>query len=358
MTLRIAGFPSLYIQGPGALSELSSVLDSVAANGMLLAIVDPFVAPLFKELDVSCGLQLLEFSGECTQREIDRLTSLIKCSGNNFGAILGAGGGKALDTAKAVAYHLELPVVIAPTVASSDAPTSRIVAVYDDHHRIVSVPRLRRNPDAVIVDTSIIRKAPVRFFAAGIGDALTKRYEVSESVSFGNKNFFGAHATKLAQLLAEQCDAVLRRDAVDALEAVRDGVDDPAIERVVEATVLYSGLAFEGGGLSIAHGLLRGLTARPESHLMLHGELVAYGLLVQRVLAEADHREIAELRSFLIRLGLPVSLEEIGFKDISDIEINRIASLTFEADYVASQRESRGLSVQKLVDAIYAVEKL
>ena len=172
MTLKIAGFPSLYIQGPGALGELSRAVEAVGGQGAMVAIVDPFIAPLFRDLKAPEGIEIVEFGGECTQREIDRLVAVIRSADKKFGTVLGAGGGKALDTSKAVAHNLGLPIVIAPTVASSDAPTSRIAAIYDDHHRIVSVPRLRRNPDAVIVDTEVIRRAPPRFFSAGIGDAL------------------------------------------------------------------------------------------------------------------------------------------------------------------------------------------
>ncbi len=354
--MRIIGFPSLYVQGPGALRELPRCLDAVAGRGTPAAIVDPFVAPLFRDLSDVEGMKVIEFAGECTMGEISRLVATLR--DDSIGVILGAGGGKALDTAKMVAHELGLPIIIAPTVASSDAPTSRIAAIYDDHHRIISVPRLRRNPDAVIVDTDIIRKAPARFFAAGIGDAITKKYEVAESVRAGNLNFFDGAPVGLALLLAEECGAVLYRDAEAALTAVREGREDPAIERVVEATVLYSGLAFEGGGLSVAHGMLRGLTARPETLTVLHGELVAYGVLVQEVLAGSPPDEIKRLRDFLTRLGLPVSLTQIGLGRVGREAIDRIAAMTFEANYIASQTAARGITPSSLAQAIVDTEAL
>lgn len=356
MTLRIIGFPSLYVQGPGALHELPRCLAAVAAPGAPAAIASPTVAPLFRDIAAKTGMRVIEFGGECTEREIARLTTALRDGGHC--AIIGAGGGKALDTAKAVAHALDLPVVIVPTIASSDAPTSRIAAIYDDDHRIVSVPKLRRNPDAVLVDTDIIRKAPARFFAAGIGDAITKKYEVAESFRAGNPNFFDGAPARLSLLLAEECGEVLHRDAAAALAAVREGRDDPAIERVVEATVLYSGIAFESGGLSVAHGLLRGLTARPETLQMLHGELVAYGVLVQQVLAGAPMREIAELRALLASLDLPVTLSQIGLGGIGGPEIDRLAFLAFDAGYVASQTATRGITPDSLAQAIRVTEAL
>lgn len=359
MTLRAIGFPSLYIQGPGALDDLPRVWAAVARPGVAGLIVDPFVDALFRDRAAALPVAafVLPFGGECTRPEIDRLADSLRPLG--CGAILGAGGGKALDTAKAVAHALDLPVIIAPTVASSDAPTSRIAAVYDAAHRIVEVPRLRRNPDAVIVDTAVILRAPRRFFVAGIGDAITKRYEVAESHRAGLPNFFDAAPTALSLLLARACADVLLADAAAAVRAVETGQANDAFERVVEATVLYSGLAFEGGGLSIAHGLLRGVTAFPETASSLHGELVAWGLLVQLELAAADSGadpgETRGLRRFMAGLGLPVTLAGIGLGGAGPQDLAQIAALTFEAPYVAAQA-GRGIGPEALAAAIMANE--
>lgn len=356
MTLRAAGFPSLYLQGPGALEELPRAWSAVARPGTAAGlIVDPVVETLFSSLGASLPAEphLLRFSGECTRPEIDRLVARLGPLG--CGAIVGAGGGKALDTAKAVAHALDLPVIIAPTVASSDAPTSRIAAIYDADHRIVEVPRLRRNPDAVIVDTSVILRAPRRFFVAGIGDAITKRYEVAEAQRAGLPNYFDAAPVALTLLLARTCADVLIADAAEAVRAVETGQPNAAFERVVEATVLYSGLAFEGGGLSIAHGLLRGVTAFPETASSLHGELVAWGLLVQLELARSDWDEVHNLRRFLAGLGLPVTLAGIGLAKARPQDLARIAALTFEAPYVAAQA-GRGIHPEALAAAIVANE--
>jgi len=43
--------------------------------------------------------------------------------------IIGVGGGKVLDTTRAVADELTLPVVNRPTVASSDAPCSALSVI-------------------------------------------------------------------------------------------------------------------------------------------------------------------------------------------------------------------------------------
>ena len=46
--------------------------------------------------------------------------------------VVGVGGGKILDTSKAVAYENNIPVAIVPTLASTDAPCSALAVVYSD----------------------------------------------------------------------------------------------------------------------------------------------------------------------------------------------------------------------------------
>lgn len=360
MDLKAIGFPSIYIQGPGALASIAGCVKNITSRPGISAIVDPFVLPLFEalnkdmEADGAPGMMLHAFSGECTHEEINRLVAEI--GNDTCGVVIGAGGGKALDTAKAVSSAIDVPLVIVPTIASSDAPTSRISAIYDENHKIIAVPRLRRNPDAVIVDTSIILSAPRRFFVAGIGDAITKKFEVSDAGSAGIANFFDGAQTMLAGLLADNCYDIIRKDTADALSAIDKGVPNAAFERVIEATVLYSGLAFEGGGLSIAHGMLRGLTAFPQTGKTLHGELVTYGLLVQLALADQPQSFLLDLKRFLSDIGLPTCLADVGLVDLSGSEVSKIAELTFDAPYIAARRSQ--ISPAGLVVAIERIEGL
>ena len=111
------------------------------------------------------------FNGECSRVEIDRLTDI--CSTQKNDVIIGIGGGKTLDTAKSVAYYTKIPVVVVPTIASTDAPTSALAVIYTPEGEFAEYLLFPQNPDMVIMDTAVIAKAPVRLLVAGMGDALS-----------------------------------------------------------------------------------------------------------------------------------------------------------------------------------------
>lgn len=339
--LGIFGFPGRYVQGPGALRELGSLLHEFGA-GAVAAVADATVRAAVGatvESALQAGglpLQWLDFPGECTAATIG---ALARQAAGDAPLVLGLGGGKAIDTAKGVAKALASRLVIAPTVASNDSPTSRLIVIYDEAHVLAEVQLLPRNPDVVLVDTEVICRAPVRFFAAGLGDALSKRFEAAQCAAAGGRNFFGGRPLGLAQAMGERCDATIRADGLAALARVRSGLGpDAAVERVVEATVLLSGLAFESGGLSLAHALNRGFTAHPVLTRALHGEMVAFGTLVQLIAQEEPMAFVEEHAAFTQALGLPVHFGALGLPEPSAAELQEMARLTCLAPYIGNLR--------------------
>jgi hypothetical protein len=157
--------------------------------------------------------------------------------------VIGYGGGKTIDAAKGIAKAHNLRLFIVPTIASNDSPTSRLIVLYDDQHRVTRVDRLTRNPDVVLVDTAIIARAPARFFAAGLGDALSKKFEATQCHLAEGKNFFGTESLATARLLAERCYDTIIEFGLPALKQIQDhGTPNESVERAVEASVLLSGL--------------------------------------------------------------------------------------------------------------------
>lgn len=350
----IFGSPSRYIQGAGALSVIGSELRKLGTQALL--VLDPLIQDSYGEaIAASCrsaGVDIIQlrFSGECTPGEIDRL---IAEAGNTLPVIAAAGGGKCIDAGKALANRTGATVVTIPTIASTDAPTSHNYVMYDTEHRMLGVEKLSRNPALVIVDTAIIARAPKPFFVAGIGDAIGKIFEVEACANNHGINMYGGESSWAAVALARACHAILLEHGDDALASIDRGVPDVSFERVVEATVLMSGLAFESGGLSISHSMTRGLTALKPWSEAPHGFQVAYANLVQLTLEGRSDAEISSLVAFYRRMGLPISLAELGGTP-DNAALDLIAERSMTAPHV--RHFPTEVTAARLRDAMVKVE--
>ncbi|MFG1343327.1 glycerol dehydrogenase [Xanthobacter autotrophicus DSM 431] len=354
--MKVFGAPRRYIQGAGALDVLGTELARIARNVVL--VIDPIVDEAHgSRIAASCaeaGVQLrrLRFGGECSPAEVERLEA--ELGGNVPDLVAGAGGGKCIDVGKALANRLKTRAATIPTIASTDAPTSHNYVMYDAHHRLLAVEKLPANPDLVLVDTQVIAEAPRQLFLAGIGDAVVKLFEVERCIKANGRNIFGADPVYSALILARGCYEVLRDHAEAALAAVDRRKADENLEKVVEATVLMSGLSFESGGLSLSHSMTRGLSAVPKYAHALHGFQVAYGVLVQLVLEGRDEAFMGDIFAFFERIGLPTSLVALAGAAPTAEEASTIARLTLAAPH--ARHFPRVLAEHEVIAAILSLE--
>lgn len=312
-------FPARYVQGNGALDSLGEDLARLGKS--VLAVTDSFVLKTLKGrlVDAAAGrveLNIQEFRGECSDEEIERLTGLARAMGADV--VAGIGGGKALDTAKAVAHALDARTAIVPTLASTDAPCSALSVIYTPEGAFKRYLVLPRNPDLVLVDTGVVAGAPVRFLVSGMGDALSTWFEAEDCRIKRGGNMTGRVGPMTAFALARLCYDTLLEYGVLAKSACEQGVVTPALERIVEANTLLSGLGFESGGLAAAHAVHNGLTALEETHHCWHGEKVAFGTLTLLILTDRPPAVLDEVYGFCKAVGLPTTLAEIGLGEVSD----------------------------------------
>ncbi|HIF3796118.1 TPA: glycerol dehydrogenase [Escherichia coli] len=283
---RIIQSPGKYIQGADVINRLGEYLKPLAERWLVvgdkfvLGFAQSTVEKSFK--DAGLVVEIAPFGGECSQNEIDRLRGIAETA--QCGAILGIGGGKTLDTAKALAHFMGVPVAIAPTIASTDAPCSALSVIYTDEGEFDRYLLLPNNPNMVIVDTKIVAGAPARLLAAGIGDALATWFEARACSRSGATTMAGGKCTQ-------------------------------ALERVIEANTYLSGVGFESGGLAAAHAVHNGLTAIPDAHHYYHGEKVAFGTLTQLVLENAPVEEIETVAALSHAVGLPITLAQLDIKE-------------------------------------------
>lgn len=324
--LTTAIFPARYVQGRGAFDQLGEEL--ARFGGTTLALLDPFADDnLGQAFEQTCAGHVeqrrVRFTGECSDEEIARLVALAEEQRPD--SVVGVGGGKALDTAKALAHELRVPVAIVPTLASTDAPCSALSVIYTDDGEFKRYLILPRNPDLVLVDSQVIAHAPARFLVAGMGDALATWFEAEDCRLSGAGNMTGRPGPLTAHALARLCYDTLLEYGPLALQACRQQVVTPALEHIIEANTLLSGLGFESGGLAAAHAIHNGLTVLPETHDYWHGEKVAFGVLSMLILRDSKPALVDQVYRFCLEIGLPVTLAEIGLGEMGDASLLRVA---------------------------------
>ncbi|HPB30288.1 MAG TPA: glycerol dehydrogenase [Candidatus Sumerlaeota bacterium] len=307
-----AVFPGKYIQGVGAMGELPALINLFGKRGLILASpsvkkkILPACGMDWKALDIPVEL----FRGECCEQELARLSAIIKQ--RHADVLVGMGGGKTIDTAKIAADRAGIPVIIIPTIASTDAPCSGCAVLYSKDGIFDSVFYQKSNPAAVLVDVGIITAAPTRFLVAGMGDALATWFEARSCVRTQSPNECGGHCTTVGLHIAKLCYETLLTYGTAARIASERHVVTPALEHIIEANILLSGLGFESAGLAAAHAIHNGLTALAETHSFYHGEKVAFGVLAGLQLTDADTNESKTVFSFCEEVGLPTTLADIG----------------------------------------------
>ena len=342
-----------YLQGPGVLAVVGPHLARLGKRAV--GVMDPVVhAQVEPALLAACDAEGIAwraeaFPGECTETAVDQLVKSVQTWHPEM--VVAAGGGKALDTGKLLAEALRVPSVMVPTIAATDAPTSRVAVLYTEEHAQLRVVRLRANPALVVADTAIIARAPVRFLVAGMGDAIATWPEARTCAATGGRTPVGGQSSRAALALAELCYHTVLEHGRQARKDVAAGRVSDAVEAVVEANTLLSGLGFESGGLAAAHSLYAGLSLLPAGSGYLHGEKVAFGVVVQTVLEDWPAAERQELLTFYRDVGLPASLREIGLGNATGTDLRQAAEVACRpGSHMHNLR--RPVSVEELVSVL------
>lgn len=319
MAMQIMLFPGKYIQGKGALEQLSAVMSRYGDRS--------FVVATKSMVDTARGViagkgKVEQFNGECCEKEIARVMDLARAY--HATALAAIGGGKVIDCCKVAADRLNLPVVIAPTIASTDAPCSGCAVVYSEAGVFDYVYYQKHNPDVVLVDTNIIAKAPVRFLISGMGDGMATFFEANSCHRSGSLNEGGGLRTITALSIARLCMDTILKYGRQAVYDSRNGIVSEAVEAIIEANTLLSGIGFESCGLGAAHSVHNGLTVLSGTHSLYHGEKVAFGVITGLQLYD-ELNLMDEVYDFFIDVGLPVCFEGLGVGDITEEQIIAVA---------------------------------
>lgn len=352
--------PGKYIQGDGVLSELGAYVKMLGTKPAINwdKRTKEAVEGVFKTSFKEAGVEYFEnvYSGECTKAQAEELYSKAKKAGCDV--IVGVGGGKSIDTAKAAAAMGKLPLLVVPTIASNDAPTSCCTVWYNDEGECLGFDFWPSNPNIVLVDTSVIVKAPVRFLIAGIGDALATYPEALAAYKSRAGSCAGGVPTLTSINLAKLCFDLLLEYGIEAISAVEKQVVTPAVEKIVEATTLLSGIGWESGGLACAHAIANYLPVIHETHEFLHGEKVAFGLISQLCLEEDySTEEIYRIVDFMIDVKLPVCFKDLKMQDVSIDRLREFGKIAAASDSFIHNHNFK-VTADSVTDAMIAASAL
>jgi len=348
--------PSVYIQGRGALDcigQRASALGKrafVIGEKIALSITEKQVRESLASEDVEI-VSWTDAVKECTYKAIDELAREGKRRKAEF--VIGVGGGKAMDTAKAAAMKIGVPIITVGTQCATNADASDESVVYTENHEYVDVIKLPRNPEVVIEDTEILARAPFRFIVQGMGDALACKFEAEAYAKARLKKRDKEAPSVSALVLANACYDSLVTNGAAALRDIKKGDITKDVEDIIETVKLISSLAFQNSGTALAHALHNGLTIIHEVRGE-HGEIVAYTTIVHAAYEKRPAKELNRIIRFCEEVGLPTTLKDLG--NPSE------AALRLAAEHAAKrdpdiQNMPEEVEPEEILEAIRKVEK-
>lgn len=350
-------FPARVVRGAGAIEQLGAIAAALGQRALVLggenalaatsALIDAQLANVgvFKCADVWYG-------GECSEAQILRLAQEVRTHAADV--IIAVGGGKALDTGKAVGLETSCPVITLPTIAATCAAVTPLsIRYYDDGHFRDLYP-LPVAPAAVVIDSDILANAPLRWLAAGLGDTLAKWYELRAITRDVDISGFGASSMANSHLCYQQ----IVRFGAAACDAVRQRQASPALDQVLDAIFLFAGLTSlmsNGAHAAAAHALYEGFTVSDKTRAYGHGLLVGFGNLCLLALEGRDDDALCEAIVLAKACAIPTSLAAIA-PTLGPEELTAILNAAVTAPDMGNMPDV--VTVEVLRDAIHRVEHL
>lgn len=235
-----------------------------------------------------------------------------------------------MDTAKVVSDRLNNVLINVQTVPSNCAAFTTKSIVYSPTHEMIASVREKKPVDAVILEPGLLKNAPLEYLRSGIGDTLAKYYEIRRRLTDDQMHSL---SLSLARDLIERCrQEMLKVDNPRSL----NGLDlQNFIDTIFLAASLVDGLADLDGRSVAAHTFYNAYHLKvigPQR--FTHGEIVALGNLFQ-VTLEDDTALINEIRAYYHRVGLPLSLADLGVTQAE--QLNSLAEYMAKPDNVRMQ---------------------
>jgi uncharacterized oxidoreductase len=353
--LEVRGAPSYYACHEGSLNDLENLLLLNSINHCLVIHGERSLkaaASYFPNMS-DVKLTFVPYQGECSINEVQRISTIV--SGTNIDAIIGIGGGKVLDLTKAVAHETNTETILIPTLASTCSAWTPLSVFYTEEGEFTHYTLFPKSSLIVLIEPRIILHSPIKYVRAGIADTLAKWYEADVLIRDLQDLPL---PVKIAHQNARLCQIVLLEHSQAALKAMEAKTSSPAFLQVIETIIVAGGIVGgfgdRYGRIAAAHSVHNGLTVAYEAHHLLHGEKVAYGILVQLVLEE-NLEEVATLLPFYKALELPILLSDLGLNH-NDLEKLKAIAVRTVASGESIHYLEKDFSSDDILTAILTLE--
>ncbi|HEY9899877.1 MAG TPA: iron-containing alcohol dehydrogenase family protein [Pantanalinema sp.] len=350
--------PTVVINGEGAVARVGELAAGVGARALVIggSISYPVVKAGIEASLAAAGVsfEVTTYGRDCCETDQERLCELIRACGAEV--IVGAGGGKAMDAAKLAGHRSGLKVINVPTSAATCAAWTALSNVYSSEGTWLYGVALPTNPYAVVVDHAVVATAPARLLASGIADTLAKWVESSASVDALQADAMTLSALEMARFLYDRLMAV----GEQAYAQARLSQSGPELKAAIDANIQLAGTVGGLGGARCrsvaAHAVCNALTAMPGHGQSWHGEKVAFGIVVQRILQGFARDEIKRLVAYFAAIEVPVTLRQLGVADDATA-IEAIARGTVRPDSSAHLLPG-GVDAARVAEAIVQANAL
>lgn len=342
VTLRVGVGKFLY--GHGCIRELGGEVDRLGGKPLVVGgpSTTPLVLRLVEEDFRARGIHpvIYTLTGECSKNNARLLGKMAE--ENDCTVILGVGGGKCMDLAKCAATYSGMDLINVPTSVATCAASSAVCIMYDDEGVPDGSVQMSKEVDVVIADTDVIAAAPKRTLAAGIFDSIAKLPEVLHNRT----------VSTYQDCILEKYICVVNSQAIydfligEGPKVFDQGLASGRFTDVILTNLLHtsivSGFSLGVDQLALAHGFydfMRRAFTREAAHI-LHGELVALGILMQLKFNRMDGRYIDQVRATMRHMNLPTTMPEVCFEPTEE-NIQRLVDYLMPATALPAEDEPR-----------------
>ena len=295
------------------------------------------------------------YDGSCSHENINEIANQIP---TNCDCLVGIGGGKVLDTAKAIANRLNIEFITIPTALGTCAAYTPLSIIYQPTGEIKQGEHCERAAFLCLADLDLLACSPKRYLMSGIGDTLAKWYEAEPAVSNLSENtpLFVQGALNIATLIRD----VILRETPSAIAAIETQKVNREFSHIVEAIIglggMVGGLAGRKARVSGAHAIHDGMSLLPETHKFDHGIKVAYGILVQ-LAAEHKFDQIEQLLPYFDQNGFIRKLCDFDVIENINGKMQQIAEVAL-ADKQTFRLAVPTATIEQLILAMQYIENL